>query len=133
MRVILDTNVLVSGVMGSGAPSDVVAAWYESRYEIAATHEIIAEYRRIATRLMSRFGDTGFDRLIDLIENVAALVEPARHLDLHCDDPDDIKFLEAAVGARAKYLVTGDKALLRVRRFPYGRVVTVREFLAQPA
>ena len=46
-----------------------------------------------------------------------------------CDDPDDDKFIAVAVAGRVKYIVTGDRALLRVKRFRRAEIVTPSTFL----
>ena len=47
MRVVLDTNVLVSGIFFSGPPAKILAAWADGRFEMVASVEILAEYRRV--------------------------------------------------------------------------------------
>jgi len=55
MRVVLDTNVLVSGVFYPGPPSKIVSAWIEDKFEFVVSAEIIEEYRRVAERIGARF------------------------------------------------------------------------------
>ena len=55
MRVVLDTNVLVSGIFFTGSPAQVLAAWAGGRFELLASVEILAEYRRVGTRLGSKY------------------------------------------------------------------------------
>lgn len=130
MKVVLDTNVIVSGFYWGGAPREALIAWGLGAFGLVVSAPILEEYRRIGSRMLDEVGGDDILGLLMQIESTAERVEPARHLDLHCDDPDDIKFLEAAVGARARYLVSGDKALLRVGKYPYGEVVTPRRFIS---
>jgi predicted nucleic acid-binding protein len=54
MRVVLDTNVLVSGIFFTGPPATILAAWASRRFELVASVEVLAEYRRVGARLGSR-------------------------------------------------------------------------------
>ena len=53
MRVVLDTNVLVSGVFFSGLPRRILEAWRDRRVELVVSLEILEEYRRVGERLSS--------------------------------------------------------------------------------
>jgi len=55
MRVVLDTNVLVSGIFFTGPPATILAAWASRRFELVASIEVLAEYRRVGARLESRY------------------------------------------------------------------------------
>lgn len=130
MKVIVDTNVLLSGAIWGGMPGRVLHAWKIGEFTLVVSADILEEYWRVGARMAKHSSKVKLPDFLEQVEATAERVEPARGLDLHCDDPDDIKFLEAAAATRAKYLVSGDKALLRVGKYPYGKVVTPREFLA---
>ena len=55
MRVVLDTNVLVSAIFFSGPPARILSAWLEDKFELAVSAEILAEYRGTATRIGEKF------------------------------------------------------------------------------
>jgi hypothetical protein len=55
MRVVLDTNVLVSAIFFAGIPGRILAAWSEGRFEMLATVDVLTEYRRVVARLERRF------------------------------------------------------------------------------
>lgn len=112
MIVVLDTNVLISGIFWSGAPNRILKLWQEQRFKFAISLEIIDEYRRVGQELGRKYSQIDVDGIIDLIvfhSHIFAVVPPSSPI---CRDPDDDKFLVCALAAKAKYLVTGDKALL---------------------
>jgi hypothetical protein len=63
MRVVLDTNVLMSGIFFAGPPATILAAWAEGELELLASVDILTEYRRVGSRLgSSRLGSSTSER-----------------------------------------------------------------------
>ena len=129
MRVVLDTNVLVSGIFFTGPPATILAAWASRRFELVASIEVLAEYRRVGARLGSRYALVDAEPLLDLVTRESRIVDPIPVPTSACDDPDDIMFLACAIAGHAQIVVTGDRALLRASGFQGVEVVTPREFL----
>ena len=127
MKVVIDTNVLVSSFFG-GIPGEVLALWESGTIELCLTAEILEEYMKILERL--KLSEQRRDDLLELFRqgHHCHFISRTPSLKL-CDDPDDDKFLEAAVALKAKVVVSGDKALLRVREYVGIRVLTPKEFL----
>ncbi len=129
MRIVLDTNVLISGLFWpSGPPRTLLEKWLVGKVSVLASQEIIDEYRAVVRRLsQKRSMDVTrlLERLLMLVDYVMVSPLPAQI----CDDPDDDKFIAAAVAGRVKYIVTGDRALLRVKRFRRTEIVTPSTFL----
>jgi len=129
MRVVLDTNVLISGVFFCGLPVRILAAWADGRFELVVTVEVLAEYRRVAERLHKRFPAIDIKPILDLVTRETRIVGPVSVPASACDDPDDLKFLGCALAGGASCVVTGDRALLRASGFQGIEVVTPREFV----
>ena len=113
MRVLLDTNVLVSAfIRREGCSARILAAWYTDRYVLVTSRHIVDELCRVSRypRVVKRLGERDQD-LINLIEEMErAAPEPAPRYDCQVlADPDDNAVLAAAVGGHADYLVTGNK------------------------
>jgi uncharacterized protein len=64
-----------------------------------------------------------------IIADAARTITPTVQLDVVKEDPPDNRILECAVTAAADYIITGDKDLLRLRRYDSINIITVREFL----
>ena len=97
MRFVLDTNVLMSGIFFSGPPARILAAWAEGRFDLLATVEILAEYRRVAKRLAKQYPSIDVDPVLDLVILKCRIVEPLPVPPEACDDEDDVKFLACAI------------------------------------
>ena len=67
MRVVLDTNVLMSGIFFTGPPQRILAVWAEGQLDLLASVDILTEYRRVARRLAQRYPLIDVDPILDLV------------------------------------------------------------------
>lgn len=131
LRVVLDTNVLVSGLAYPGSvPGRIVTAWRQGGLEVALSRYILDELVRVLPRLPRvRMTPTEIRDLADSFMFLADVVEPAGAQDPNLRDPADQPVLQTLVAAKAHYLITGDKDLLAVaNRYP---IVTPADFWAR--
>jgi putative PIN family toxin of toxin-antitoxin system len=121
-RVVLDTNVLLSGqAYPGGVPGRIVAAWRHGALEVVLSHYILDELRRVLPRLRARHGlsDVEIADLEDCLAFEAELVEPLPGLEPALTDPWDQAILGTWRASGADCLVTSDKALLNLSpRYP---------------
>ncbi len=114
MRIVLDTNVFVSGVFFSGPPYQILDNWRNGKIDVVLTKEIFSEYQRVAKELSRQFKKVDISMFLDLITVNAIWVEaPQLPFDVSAD-PDDDKFLACALASKTKVIVSGDKHLLAV-------------------
>jgi len=126
LRVVLDTNVLVSGLAyPASVPGRIIAAWRHGSIEVLLSAYILDELRRVLPRLAHRHGlsTAEIDDLVDVLSIQAELIEPLHAQDAALRDPDDGPVLGSLVAALAvadvDYLITGDRDLLQlVDRYP---------------
>lgn len=131
LRVVLDTNVLLSGIAYPGSiPGKIMAAWRHGSVEVLLSTFILDELRRVLPRLSSRHGlsPAEVDDLIDILSIQAELVDPVLLDESELRDTNDLPVLGSLLAAHADYLVTGDKDLLALaERFP---IITPAQFWA---
>ena len=130
IKAILDTNVFISGIFWKGPPAAVLEAWHAGRFQLAISSAILGEYRRVLDEMTRKRPLTVLASILRMIELNAEVVEPVRFDGHVCDDPDDDKFLEAALAARADYVVSGDNALLRLKQHGGTRIFRPTQFLS---
>lgn len=137
MRVVLDTNVLISAFISqTGAPAQIFALWRSGDLEIIVSSETLDELTRVlsyprVTRYL-RYTPEQIERFLALLRMGAERIETEsiENLTVINDDPDDDKFFALALAAQAQYIVSGDKAhVLPVRQYEGIQVVAPASFL----
>lgn len=132
MLVILDTNVLLSGLRaGRSPPAEIVDAWRKGRFGLVTSTEQIEEFRRAARypQLASWLPRSAVGRVVNGLRAAEVVLERLRRGG-DAPDPGDDYLLAMAIAAGADFLVTGDKSLLRVKQAGHARIVTPRRFAA---
>lgn len=131
MRVVLDTNVLLSGLMyPAGTPGKIVRAWREARFELLLSTEQLTEVGRVMSypkiRKILKWDRATIEGFLKQLYLRAELVDTAHITAFVPRDPKDNFLLAMLIAGQAEYLVTGDADLLALRdRYP---VVTPAEF-----
>ncbi len=110
MKIVLDTNVLVAGLLSPFGPcGDIVRMVSSGALFLCIDARVLSEYREVLERPKFCFDHDKIAAILDYIEHHAWVVA-STPLSLPLRDPDDEPFLEIAVSARADYLVTGNAA-----------------------
>jgi putative PIN family toxin of toxin-antitoxin system len=131
MRVVLDTNILVSALLvQTGHPAAIYRAWHEGRFRLLTCSEQLDELRAtlrkpaLAARIKPYRAGRLVNELAELAETVGSLPRVARS-----PDPTDDFLLALSEAGKADYLVTGDKSgLLVLARHRATRIVSARDF-----
>jgi putative PIN family toxin of toxin-antitoxin system len=128
VKVVLDTNILVSGLLWRGAPYRCLLAVRAGLADLVMSPPILDELRRV---LVARFQHTAAEaeEAIAFVQEAATVVSIPGNLRVVADDPEDDKFFETAVVGGATYLVSGDRHLLRLGTYKGIHVVGARGFL----
>lgn len=131
IRVVVDTNVFVSGVFWKGPPYKVLQVWSGGHFKMIATVAILEEYERVLGELSTKYGFANPSRVLELVRLNAEMVTPVRFARPVCRDRDDDKFLAAALAGNAPVLISGDKDLHAVDGFKGIRVLLPKAFLSE--
>ena len=129
MRIVLDTNVLVSALLRPDSiPGRIVDLVLAEQVTLAFDHRIFAEYQSVLFRPEFSFSSDQVGALLEFVWRAGEMVD-AMPLPIHLPDPDDVMFIEVAVSALASALVTGN-----LKHFPASqrhgvRVLSPREWL----
>jgi putative PIN family toxin of toxin-antitoxin system len=129
VRIVLDTNVVVSGLLTAlGPPAQIVDLVSTGDISLVVDQRIVAEYRDVLARPRFKFGVREVNDFLALVRNAEYVI--GAPLPFALPDPDDEPFLETAVAGAADALVTGNEKHFRV---PGGRlaiaVLNPRRFL----
>ena len=129
MRVVLDTNVLISGIFFSGPPAEILTHWKNRTFESVVSEPIITEYVRVTEEIAKKFPKLEIAEVLDLFIVNSKVVDTSGLEIRLCEDPDDDKFLECAVAGECQAIVSGDKHLLKVKEFQGIKIIKARDFL----
>lgn len=129
MRIVLDTNVLMSAIFFGGVPGRILDAWKNSSVSLVLSPDIFEEYLRVGEELRRKHGELELVPLLSLIAARSELVD-AEELDPPvCPDPDDDKFLACARAGRARAIVSGDDDLRSLGEWEGIPILSPREFV----
>ena len=134
MRVVLDANVFISGLLTKhGPPGQILDAWLENRFSLFISPQIFAEIQRVLgyPRIRDRLVPGQADKLIEGLIAVSKWVEGSRNLDVLTQDPSDNIYLACALEAQAELLVTGNLSHYLEAGNPFQgiQILSPRQFL----
>ena len=127
MRILIDTNILISGLYFHGLPKKLLREIDLEKFNLCVNEEIISEY---TDKIDNKFSKSKYILDKDLREKIFSSFKNFNKVsDLKiCRDPDDDKFINCAIDAKAIYIVSGDNDLLTLKNFAGVEIVTAREF-----
>jgi uncharacterized protein len=129
-RIVIDTNVLVSGIFfETGNEAKVLDAVINNKLTLVTSLEILQEIR--GTLAAEKFGLTPTEAfsIFQLILSISEILLTPPAATKKCRDPDDQKFLDCAAGGNAEFLVTGDKDLIELKTLGRTRIVPARHIV----
>ncbi len=112
-KVVIDTNVFVSGLLGSPVSRSVIEAWLSGRFVLVLSSQLLSELLDVLSRpKISRYINVDQQQiLMNSLLNHTEFVVPVQQIAI-CRDPKDDMFLNVAIAAQAHYLVTNDNDFL---------------------
>ena len=128
VRVVVDTNVLVSAVINNGKSRKLVFKLLEA-HVVVLSSQMLAELADVLSR--GKFLVTGVqvDKFISILVGKAQIVQVSSISEVVLEDPDDDIVLCTALGGKADYIVSGDRHLLKLACYGKTRIVSVNEFI----
>ena len=130
MRIVLDTNVLVSGIFFGGLPGRILDAWASGEFELVLSPAILDEYLRVCARIAESRPALEYEPVLAAIAGHGLLVADMHSTRPITVDPDDDKFMLCAQSADA-VVVSGDSDLLDASGWAGVRVLKPRDLLDQ--
>ena len=127
MRIIIDTNVVISGVFFGGYPYKVIESVITNKCKAFANLDIIKEYQEIVDKIVHKKGGTFDFSLFNFFIASLNIVKTVVDIDV-CRDADDNKFIECAVDSGAMYIVSGDSDLLDLKEYSGIKIINAKDF-----
>ncbi len=126
MRLVVDTNVLLSALLSADSPSaQILALWRSRKFDLLTSAEQLDEIARVTRypKLRARLSPALAGRLVNRLHDVAIVIEGLPQVTAS-PDPDDNYLLALAEAGEAHFLVTGDKALVALKVHKSTRIVS---------
>lgn len=129
IRIVLDTNIIISGIFWKGKPYQILKNGIQGKYQIVLS---IAILKGLEDRLIQKFKlpEEKIEDLINLLLYFCHFVKPTIKLKVVKEDPQDNKIIECALTGGAKYIVTGDSHLLKLKQVQKVKIVNASKFLS---
>ena len=128
MKVVLDTNIFISGIFWKGSSNRVINNWREGKFILVTSLEAVSEIIKILKDFKIKLSDEMIKEWVDLIVRNSMIVEPKEKIVIVKDDPKDDIFIETAVAGNADYIVSQDNHLLKLKEFRKIKIITPEEF-----
>jgi putative PIN family toxin of toxin-antitoxin system len=128
MRVVIDTNILVSAAIAGRKPASIIT-WIINQpdYEWVVSEEILAEYQEVLSRRKLKLTDVQKERWFNLIQGSTKLIDVSIEIDFPRDQKD-AKFIACALSANADFLITGDRDFTEVQSLENTLIISVSLF-----
>jgi uncharacterized protein len=130
MRVVIDTNVFISAVLG-GRVGIILDEWKAKKFTLIVSEPIVHEYLDVIRRPKFKISPREIATIIDYLFKNAEFVTPLEAIAIIKSDPSDNKFLEAAWQGKADYVVSGDEHLLELKIFRDIPCINAHDFIEQ--
>jgi len=129
LKIILDTNILISASLFGGLSADILEYCFE-RDDIYISEFILEEYKRILIHKFEAPENTILSNIKSFSENFQ-LIEPENEIPNFCKDKDDNSICQVAEYIQADYIITGDKEFQSLAQFKNTKILSPREFWVQ--
>ena len=127
MRIIIDTNIVISGAFFNGLPKTILKSVADEKFDVFISDEILKEYHKSVNEMLEKDKYHLNFALFEAFMKNIKMIESKSNVKI-CRDPDDDKFINCAIDAKAIYIVSGDKDLLTIGQYEDIEIVTAKEF-----
>ena len=128
MKAVFDTNIFVSAlVIPGGQAEQAIELVIDARVNLCISKEIIHEVLGVLAQKFSK-GPEELSRTAVFLSELAELIVPRKKLVILADEPDN-RILECAATGHADVIVTGDRAMLNLKKYQEIRILSLRQFL----
>ena len=129
IRVVLDTNILISAILFGGKPRQVLERVIRGEIRLCMSEAILEELKGVLRRSKFSYSIEAIQVILTELISLSDFVNPSKTIRVVPEDPDDNRILECAVEAKANYIITGDLHLLRLSRYQDIEVLNAGAFL----
>ena len=129
IKVVFDTNILLSASMWHGNPYKLVQKVQNKELELYISSDILIELERALSLPKFGLAEKEIANFLDYFVDISNLVYPIEDINAVKTDPSDNAIIECAIEAKADYIVSGDRDLLNLKEFRGIKIIKARELI----
>jgi len=130
IKVVLDTNIYISGILFAGKPREVLDLAIKGKIHVFISPDILSELRDVLSRKKFGFSPEHVDIIIREIESITTMVNPAKKYSIVSHDSDNI-IIDCAMESRVEYIITGDNDLLCLNKYKSVTIINPALFIEE--
>jgi uncharacterized protein len=128
MKVVIDTNILISAILKDRDPQDVILfVAHQPDFEWIVSAEILQEYSAVIRRPKFKLPENLIQQWDEMFKNLTTVIQVDQQIEFP-RDPKDAKFLACALTADAQYFITGDKDFAEATKLIHTTIISVTLF-----
>jgi uncharacterized protein len=128
VRVVIDTNILVSALIDDGKPRKLVVELFD-KHTVILSRQMLAELADVLSRDKFTVTSSQVDRFVTSLVRMSKIVPDNARFKVVLEDPNDDEVLNTAYGGKAEFIVTGDRHLLVLKKFKKTKIVNINQML----
>ena len=130
LRVVIDTNVFISAILFKGYPAKLVDLWKKNFLKILISKEVLEEYIKVLSYPKFQLSKEEINYIVEKeLLPFVEVIKVKSKISIIKEDKEDNKFLILALEGNASCIISGDKHLLKLKKFHNTPIVTIKEFL----
>lgn len=129
LRIVLDTNILVSAIIAKGKPRDLLSLAIQRRYLLIKSKETIEEFVEVLQRPKFKMTRNEVVKAKNALAKTGKTIKVTSKRRVVKEDPDDDIFINTASDGNADYIVSGDPHLLGLSKYKGIEIVTIKDML----
>ena len=131
IRVVLDTNILISAILFGGNPRQVLEKAIRGEIRLCISGPILEELQGVLRRSKFDYSPEAIQVILTELIAISDFVNPSKNIHVVPEDPEDNRILECAVEAEADYIITGDAHLLKLGKYEYIKILNAGAFVEE--
>lgn len=129
MRLVFDTNTLISAVISKGKPRKLLLKALAKEFILVSSKELLKELEEVVARPKFKLTSAEASKFVNTVRKTSKIIKVKSNFRAIKEDPDDDKVLNTAYDGNAAYIISGDHHLQKLKTFKGIKIVTVTQIL----
>ncbi len=129
LRIVLDTNVMISAIINNGTSRRLLREIIQDKHILITSEQILTELESVLSRAKFKMDENEIKKIIGVMISSCDVKKTKSKFKIVKDDPDDDMFINIAYDGKADCIVSGDKDLLKIKKFRSVKIFAVKEML----